>query len=100
MAKLIDTRRTRIFLGEYRVKIAGMGLVGIIALGSGLALGHGFHVDANEVAAAVEVGAEPTTAYREKVERLRAERERLHRIGKHFEAEQAIEQAAKLQIKK
>ena len=81
------------------MKIAGIYLVGTIALSSGFAMGHGFHVDAKEVAAALEVGARPTNAHREEVKRLRAESERLHRVGKHHEAERLIEQAAKLQHK-
>ena len=75
-------------------------MVGAVALGSGIAMGHGFHVDAKEIMAALATGAQPSAAYREEVKRLRAESERLHRVGKHHESEQAIEQAAKLQIKK
>ena len=82
------------------MKIAGLCLVGIIALSSGFAIGHGFHVDAKEVAAALEVGAQPTSAYQAEVKRLRAEREQLHRVGKHHEAERVIEQAVKLEYKK
>jgi hypothetical protein len=82
------------------VKIAGMCLVGVVALSSGLAMGHGFHVDAEEVAAVLEVGEQPSAMYREEVKRLRAESERLHRVGKHHEADRVIEQAAKLRHKK
>ncbi len=82
------------------MKIAGMCLVGVMALSSGLAMGHGFHLDAKEIAAALEVGAEPSNAHREEVRRLRAESERLHRVGKHHEADRVIEQAAKLRHKK
>jgi hypothetical protein len=82
------------------VKISAVCVVGAIALSSGFAMGHGFHVDAKEVAAALEVGVQPSAAYREEVKRLRAESERLHRVGKHHEAEQMIEQAAKLEYKK
>ncbi len=82
------------------MKISGICVAGVIALGSGFAMGHGFHVDAKEVAAALEVGEQPSAAYREDLKRLRAEGERLHRVGKHREAERVIEQAAKLEFKK
>jgi hypothetical protein len=82
------------------VKIVGICLVGIIALSSGFASSHGFHVDGKEVAAALEVGAQPTSAYQAEVTRLRLESERLHRVGKHHEAERVIEQAVKLEYKK
>jgi hypothetical protein len=82
------------------VKIAGICVAGAIALSSGFAMSHGFHVDAKEVAAALEVGEQPSVAYQVEVKRLRAESERLHRVGKHREAERVIEQAAKLHDKK
>jgi hypothetical protein len=82
------------------VKILGICVAGAIALSSGFAMGHGFHVDAKEVAAALEVGEQPSAAYQVEVKRLRAESERLHRVGKHHEAERVIEQAAKLQDRK
>ncbi len=82
------------------MKIAGMCLVGTIALSSGFAMGHGFHVDAKEVAAALEMGEHPSHAYQEEVKRLRAESAQLHRFGKHHEAERVIEQAAKLRDRK
>lgn len=82
------------------MKIAGICVVAAMALSSGFAMSHGFHVDAKEVAAALEVSEQPSAAYREEVKRLRADSERLHRVGKHQEAVQVIEQATKLEYKK
>lgn len=79
------------------MKIAGICVVAAMALSSRFAMSHGFHVDAKEVAAALEVSEQPSAAYREEVKRLRADSERLHRVGKHQEAVQVIEQAAKLE---
>jgi hypothetical protein len=82
------------------VKITGIFVAGAIALSSEFAIGHGFHVDAKEVAAALEISEQPSVAYQAEVKRLRAESERLHRVGKHHDAERVIEQAAKLPDRK
>lgn len=82
------------------MKIAGLVLAGLVGLNSLAVLAHGFHVDAKEVAAALAAPEDLSDAYREEIRRLRAESERLHRIGKHHEAEAVNEQAAKLLIKK
>ena len=68
--------------------------MGVIALSSGFAMGHGFHVDAKEIAAALAATPETAQAYRDEVRKLRAESEKTHRMSKHHEIEISKQQAA------
>ncbi len=75
-------------------------LAGIISLSSSVVMAHGFHVDEKEIAATLAAPAELSGTYRDDISQLRADSERLHRIGKHHEAEAATSQAVKLEQKK
>jgi hypothetical protein len=81
------------------VKIAGMCLVGAIALSSGFAMGHGLHVDAREIAVALTATPETAEAYRDEMRKLRLESEKQHRQSKHHEVETPAQQAATRSIK-
>jgi hypothetical protein len=76
------------------VKIADLCLVGTVALSSGIAMGHGFHVDSKEIAAVLTTTFESTEASRDEVRKLRAESEKQHQLSKHHDLELIEQQAA------
>ncbi len=82
------------------MKIAGLLLAGVMGWSATAVMAHGFHVDAKELAAALSAAPALSDTYRDEVRKLRAESERLHRLGKHNESEAATDQAAKLLQKK
>lgn len=73
---------------------------GVISLSSNFVLAHGFHVNEKEIAATLAAPAELNAEFRNEIRELRAESDRLHRIGKHNEAELKKSQAAKLEQNK
>ena len=82
------------------MKIVGLLVAGLMGLSSTLTMAHGVHMDVHEIKAALAAAPELPDAYRSEVQRLRAESESLHRLGKHHESEKAVEQAATLLNKK
>ncbi len=76
------------------MKIASLVVAGMTSLSGSMALAHGLHVDAKEMAAVLTVTSESTEASRDEVRKLRAESEKQHRLSKHHEVESIEQQAA------